>query len=84
VKSKARRNYYPDTGVDVRHYDDYMHIKETYTIPVFIYFVDEMLKLIYGGEIGWLTQPRTRFAIKANGWNTPYALVGLFTSRWKA
>lgn len=59
VKSKARRNFYPDTGVDIRHYNDYMHIKEHYAIPVFIYFVDEMLKRVYGGEIGWLARPRT-------------------------
>lgn len=57
VKSKARRTYYPDTGVNIAHYEGYMHIKATYQIPVFLYFVDEMLKKVYGGELAFLTRP---------------------------
>jgi hypothetical protein len=76
VKSKARRNYYPDTGVDVRHYEDYMHIKATYAIPVFIYFVDEMLMRVYGGEIGWLSCSRT-VAHKGRQLNYPLRQGGI-------
>lgn len=58
VKSKARRNFYPDTGVDERHYHDYKHIKETYQVPVYLFFVDELQRKIYGGELDFLSAPR--------------------------
>lgn len=52
VKTKPRRLYYPDTGIDIRHYNDYMHIQTKYGIPVFLYFVDaESEKRIYGNKL---------------------------------
>lgn len=50
-KAKARRNYYPDTGIDYKHYKDYKRISVTHNLNVFLFFVDEMLKIIYGN---WL------------------------------
>jgi hypothetical protein len=57
VKTKARRTYYPDTGVDIRHYMGYRHVKATYNIPVYLIFVDEMLGKVYGGELAHLESP---------------------------
>lgn len=54
VKAKAKRNYFPDTGIDVRHYNDYIAIMEKHNIPVFIFFVDEMLGEIYGNFLSRL------------------------------
>lgn len=59
VKTKARRTYYPDTGINESHYNDYIHVKEQHQIPVFLYFVDENMKQVYGGEIGFLARPAT-------------------------
>jgi hypothetical protein len=51
VKTKPRREFYPDTGIDFRHYNDYLNIAMHHTMDVFIYFVDEIEKSIYGGEL---------------------------------
>ena len=58
VKTKARRIYYPDTGIDIRHYDSYKYIQDKYNIDVFIYFVDEYLKTIYGNFLRILDKER--------------------------
>lgn len=59
VKTKPKREIYPDTGVDWRHFNDYMHIAMQHSMDIFIYFVDERVKSIYGGElISNLAQPR--------------------------
>src|SRR6476469_2862840 len=59
IKSKARRTYYNDTGINVSHYNDYQNIQQTYGIEVFIVFVDEYLKQIYGGRLSSLDRPCT-------------------------
>jgi len=57
IKTKARRNKYADTGIDKRNYDQYIKIQNKYNIPVFIFFVDEMLKKIYGNWLSKLIIP---------------------------
>jgi hypothetical protein len=51
VKTKPRREHYPDTGVEFRHFNDYLNIAIQHSMDVFIYFVDEVRKEIYGGEL---------------------------------
>lgn len=51
VKTKPKREMYPDTGIDWRHYQDYMHVAMNHNMDVFIYFVDEVARAIYGGEL---------------------------------
>jgi len=51
VKTKPRREFYPDTGIDWHHFNDYVFIAMQHSMDVFIYFVDEILKSIYGGEL---------------------------------
>lgn len=58
-KTKARRTYYPDTGIDIRHYNDYSHIRNIYGIDVWLFFVDEYLKQVYGNLLSELEQPAT-------------------------
>ncbi len=53
-KTKARRNKYYDTGLNYRHYLEYKKISEKHNIPVFLFFIDEMEKRIYGNFISEL------------------------------
>jgi hypothetical protein len=59
VKTKARRNKYPDTGINQRHYDEYSHIQERHQVDVWIFFVDELLGKIYGNSLSALSMPRS-------------------------
>lgn len=48
-KTKTRRRYYEDTGINIKHYQEYRYISEKHNLPVFIFFIDEHLGEIYGG-----------------------------------
>jgi len=52
IKTKARMTYIEATGFDYRYYKEYKFISEKYKLPIFIFFVDEHLKEIYGN---WLS-----------------------------
>lgn len=58
VKVKAKRNYYPDTGFDLKNYKEYQYLKKKYGIKIFICFVDEDEKKIYGHWLEHLKKPR--------------------------
>lgn len=51
VKSVSKRIKYDDTGISIKHYEDYKYIIDKYKIDVFIFFVDEKLKEVYGNYI---------------------------------
>jgi len=72
VKTKAKRNSFPDTGINYKHYLEYRKISEKHNLPVFIYFVDEMLGQIYGGELDKLEIPD---CYEFNGKNFSYPLI---------
>lgn len=55
-KTKARRNKYPDTGINIKHMDEYLFIQEKHKIPVFIFFIDEGMWKIYGNFLSLLMQ----------------------------
>lgn len=57
VKTKARRSYYPDTGIDIRHYEGYCYITQKHNMELFIYFVDELMEKIYGNTLKKLKNP---------------------------
>lgn len=57
VKTKARRTYYEDTGINLRNYEEYEYIMKTYNLGFFIFFVDESINLIYGNYLTKLTEP---------------------------
>lgn len=48
VKAKAKLNHYDETGIEYRHFLEYKKISEKHAIPIYIFFVDEMLGEIYG------------------------------------
>lgn len=58
-KAKAKRNSYDDTGINYKHYLDYTNIQDKHGIPVFIFFIDEMLGKIYGNFIKKLIEYRS-------------------------
>jgi hypothetical protein len=66
VKTKEARKYYPDTGVDVRHFNKYNNIKEKHKINVYLFFVDAKNAKIYGNELEELIKPKM-----INGQNYP-------------
>jgi Holliday junction resolvase len=49
IKTKARRNNYADTGIDFSHFKKYQELNNK--IPVFLFFVDEELKEVYGNTL---------------------------------
>lgn len=51
AKSKARRTYYPDTGINYKTYQEYKYLRDKYSIDVWLFFVDEDMQLIYGGKL---------------------------------
>lgn len=56
VKTKARRTYYPDTGIDIRSYESYKLLSEKHNLPVWLFFVDEMIGEIYGNKLSFLEE----------------------------
>lgn len=58
AKTKAKRMYYPDTGINISHYNEYKFIQDKYNIDVFIFFVDEECGEIYGNFIRELDTER--------------------------
>jgi hypothetical protein len=63
-KSKPARKFFPDTGIDRRHFDDYQLLADKYRLDVFLFFVDEDARQIYGGLLSRLSQIRE---VKHNG-----------------
>jgi hypothetical protein len=57
-KAKPARTWYPDTGIDIRHYNDYMLIHDKYRLDIFLFFVDEDTGTIYGNFLRILDKPR--------------------------
>lgn len=51
AKAKARRTYYPDTGINLKTYEEYKYLRNKYTIDIWLFFVDEDTKSIYGGKL---------------------------------
>jgi len=59
AKTKAARKFYPDTGIDLRHYQEYKYISDRYKIDVFIFFIDEESAKIYGNYLRVLEGKKT-------------------------
>ncbi len=64
VKTKAMRKYYPDTGFNIRSYNEYKYVSKKYNIPIFIFFVDEKLQEVYGNYLHELDK---RYIIEYEG-----------------
>lgn len=72
VKSKARRSYYPDTGINKKNYQQYQYITNKYNIRCYLFFIDEWVGKIYGNFLDVLSQPET---INHNGKTINYPLI---------
>lgn len=72
TKTKAMRTYYPDTGIDIRHYDDYMNICTTHSMHIFLFFVDELAKQIYGN---WLFELDKPASVQHRGKKLTYPMI---------
>ena len=66
VKTKARRNKYADTGIDMKHFETYQNISKKHNLPIFIFFVDEMLGEVYGNWLTKLIEPRDNYPLIQN------------------
>jgi hypothetical protein len=56
VKSKARLNKWPATGIDIRHFNEYLFIHQKNNLDFFLFFVDEHPneQRIYGQRLSTL------------------------------
>lgn len=59
VKSKAKMNYMNATGIDLRHFNEYLNIHQKYNLEIFMFFVDESptISAVYGNKFSVLIQP---------------------------
>jgi hypothetical protein len=51
VKTKSRRTYFPDTGVNQRQFYEYLRFSKKHNMPFYLVFVDEMMGQIYGNTL---------------------------------
>ncbi len=58
VKTKASMKFYPATGINQRHFEEYLRFSEKHLMPFWLVFVDEGLKKIYGNTLSELEKPR--------------------------
>lgn len=56
IKTIDARDYYPDTGISIRHYEEYSEIQNKYGMDVWILFVDSKKKQIYGNTLNNLKE----------------------------
>jgi len=54
VKTKARMNNWNATGFNIKSFNEYKYIVDKYGIDIFVFFVDEMLRKIYGNKLSTL------------------------------
>jgi len=56
-KGKPRRHSYPDTGINVSHFETYMNIQYEHNLRVYLFFVDEEWGRVYGNFLDELIKP---------------------------
>jgi hypothetical protein len=57
VKTKARLNIKPATGIDLKHYKDYQRFSSTHNIDFYLFFIDDKNGDIHYQEIKQLKDP---------------------------
>lgn len=58
AKSKPARLYYPDTGINIRNFEEYDAVSKRHNAEVFLSFVDEKQRKIYGNWLHILSLPK--------------------------
>lgn len=56
VKTKAKRKYYNDTGINYKHYKEYKKMLELYNLDTVLFFVDEEQGYIYSQKLSKLDE----------------------------
>lgn len=59
VKAKPARSWYPDTGINVTHFETYRFYEKKYRVPGWLFFVDEAAAKVYGNLLRVLCEKRT-------------------------
>jgi len=72
IKTKPRRFAYPDTGIDVRLFNEYIQKSNELNMDFLLIFVDESTKTIYGNLLSELTKNIT---IQHNNTSINYPLI---------
>lgn len=71
VKTKEARKYYPDTGINIRSYNEYKFIQDKYKIKVYLFFVDATNRKVYGNVMEMLeaetTEGKYTYPLRQNG-----------------
>jgi hypothetical protein len=71
VKTKEARQYYPDTGINIKNYNEYKFIQNKYNLHVFLFFVDADNLKVYGNFIACLEAKKVSgkcsYPLKQNG-----------------
>jgi hypothetical protein len=57
VKAVSARDKYPDTGISMTHYEEYLFIQSRYNIEVWICFVDSKKGTLYGNSLDRMSAP---------------------------
>ena len=55
IKTKPMRKYYPDTGFNYTHYEDYQRMQKK-GLNVYMFFVDEIQGVIYGNTLNKISE----------------------------
>ena len=55
IKTKPKRTFYPDTGFNYTHYEDYQRMQKK-GLYVYIFFVDEREGIIYGNPLNEISE----------------------------
>lgn len=58
VKAKAAMKYYPATGINQKHFEEYQRFSKKHLMPFWLFFVDENSCSIYGNTLDELEKPR--------------------------
>ena len=69
VKTLNARDFYPDTGISIDHYNQYKYLQEKYCMNVQLVFVDERKGKVYGNLIDELDK---EIVVKHNGRDIVY------------
>lgn len=67
VKTKPKRIYYNDTGIDIKHYNRYKLVLDKYGIEVFLFFVDGLYKKVYGNYLSVLDKEENGYPLNQKG-----------------
>jgi hypothetical protein len=74
IKAKPRRKFFPDTGINLKHYHEYKHISQKHGLRIFLFFVDESERRVYGNWLHVLEKPTV--VVRDDGRRISYPLRG--------